>query len=236
LSKNADPDLRVYAVWFNMLFGDSRERWDGDGVTDPRVRHFWDEQRLVGTLGLAPALVTKGLIDYLANPTQGLHSRSGDLLSRMNNDVGGIEDVVSQTVFGLVANVVTLAATLALMLALDWRLTVAALVLMPLVLIPSRYVGQVTYRARKRTQEKLAKMSSAQIGIVFQDTFLFHASVRQNLLYARPEASTPNWSRQPGLPTSMSSSTRCPMGTTRSSASAGTVSAAARSNESRSPA
>jgi hypothetical protein len=31
-----------------MLFGDSRERWDGDGVTDPRVRHFWDEQKLVG--------------------------------------------------------------------------------------------------------------------------------------------------------------------------------------------
>jgi hypothetical protein len=38
----------VYVVWFNMLFGDSRDRWDGDGVTDPRVRHFWDEQKVVG--------------------------------------------------------------------------------------------------------------------------------------------------------------------------------------------
>jgi hypothetical protein len=38
----------VYVVWFNMLFGDSRDRWDGDGLVDPRVHHFWDEQKVVG--------------------------------------------------------------------------------------------------------------------------------------------------------------------------------------------
>ena len=48
MGKNADPNLRVYTVWFNMLYGDSRASWDGDGVTDPRVQHFWDEQKLVG--------------------------------------------------------------------------------------------------------------------------------------------------------------------------------------------
>jgi ATP-binding cassette, subfamily B, bacterial len=167
-------------------------------------------------VGLAPALVTKGVIDYLANPTGGVgplavlvaagvaaslggglvgvlraflqtsisqgimfdlreelfdrllrqsvgfftSRRSGDLLSRMSNDVGGIQDVVSETVFGLVSDVVTVASTLALMLALDWRLTLAALVLMPIVLVPSRYVGKATYRARKQTQEKLSQMSS----------------------------------------------------------------------------
>jgi ATP-binding cassette subfamily B protein len=102
------------------------------------------------------------LFDRLLGQSVGFftHSRSGDLLSRMNNDVGGIEDVVSETVFGLVANVVTLGATLALMVALDWRLTLAAVVLMPLVLVPSRYVGRATYRARKRTQEKLAEMTT----------------------------------------------------------------------------
>jgi hypothetical protein len=31
-----------------MLYGDARDRWDGGGVTDPRVRHFWDEQKTVG--------------------------------------------------------------------------------------------------------------------------------------------------------------------------------------------
>jgi hypothetical protein len=48
LSKNSQADLRVYAVWFNMLFGDSRGAWTGDGLVDPRVRHFWDEQKAVG--------------------------------------------------------------------------------------------------------------------------------------------------------------------------------------------
>ena len=49
LAKNPSADLRVYAVWFNMLFGDSRSRWDGDGMADPRVVHLWDEQKVVGT-------------------------------------------------------------------------------------------------------------------------------------------------------------------------------------------
>jgi ATP-binding cassette subfamily B protein len=171
---------------------------------------------LMAGLGLVPALVTKGVIDYLANPTAGISplvllvsagvgaslaggligvlrtfqqtaisqgimfdlreqlfdrlllqsvgfftsSRSGVLLSRMCNDVGGIQDVVSETVFGLVSDVVTVGSTLALMLALDWRLTLAAVVLMPIVLVPTRYVGQATYRARKETQEKLSQMSS----------------------------------------------------------------------------
>src|SRR5260370_2102782 len=78
----------------------------------------------------------------------------------MSSDVGGIKDVVSEPVFGLVSDVITVATTLALMLALDWRLSLAALVLMPIVLLPSRYVGKATYRIRKQTQEKLSQMSS----------------------------------------------------------------------------
>jgi hypothetical protein len=49
LASNPSADLRAYTVWFNMLFGDSRQRWDGAGMTDPRVQHFWDEQKVVGT-------------------------------------------------------------------------------------------------------------------------------------------------------------------------------------------
>ncbi len=166
-------------------------------------------------LGLVPALVTKGLIDYLAHPQAGLeplalivgagvgaaiaggligmlqsylstsisegimydlreqlfgrllkqsvgffiNSRSGDLISRMDNDIAGVEDVISDTVFGLVTSGIVLVTTLALMLSLDWRLTLAALLVLPVFLYPSRRIGQLTYRARKRTQEKLAEMS-----------------------------------------------------------------------------
>ena len=87
-------------------------------------------------------------------------SRTGDLLSRMNNDVGGIADVVSDTVFGTVSSLVVALSTLAVMVRLDWRLTLAALVLLPLVLVPSRAVGRANYRARQRVQEKLAEASS----------------------------------------------------------------------------
>ena len=88
-----------------------------------------------------------------------ISSRSGDLLSRMDNDIAGVEDVISDTVFGLITSVIVLVTTLALMVSLDWRLTLAAILILPLFLYPSRRIGELTYRARKRTQEKLAEMS-----------------------------------------------------------------------------
>jgi ATP-binding cassette, subfamily B, bacterial len=102
------------------------------------------------------------LFDRLMDQSVGFYisKRSGDLLSRMNNDVGGVQDVVSDTVFGLVASLITLVTTVALMVTLDWRLTLAAVALMPLVLVPSRYVGEATYRARKQTQEKLGEIGA----------------------------------------------------------------------------
>ena len=48
LDKNPSAQVQVYAVWFDMLPGDSRAAWDGDGLTDPRVVHLWDEQKVVG--------------------------------------------------------------------------------------------------------------------------------------------------------------------------------------------
>ncbi|HEY3063904.1 MAG TPA: hypothetical protein VGL99_33455 [Chloroflexota bacterium] len=49
LSKHPQADLDVYVVWFNMFPGDTRWRWDGDEMTDPRVVHYSDERESVGT-------------------------------------------------------------------------------------------------------------------------------------------------------------------------------------------
>jgi len=87
-------------------------------------------------------------------------SRTGEVLSRIDNDVGGIQDVVSDTVLGLVANAIVLPTTLAVMVALNWRLTVVALVLLPLTIVPTRRAGQRTYQARKRTQEQLGRIGA----------------------------------------------------------------------------
>ena len=53
LNRQSRTGLRVYAVWFNMYPGDAREKWPSTLLTDPRVIHYWDEARAVGTAYLA---------------------------------------------------------------------------------------------------------------------------------------------------------------------------------------
>jgi hypothetical protein len=48
LEKRRDARLKVYAVWFEMIAGDARPRWPSALLSDPRVEHFWDAERLVG--------------------------------------------------------------------------------------------------------------------------------------------------------------------------------------------
>jgi ATP-binding cassette, subfamily B, bacterial len=87
-------------------------------------------------------------------------TRTGDVMSRLSNDVNGVQSVVSDTIFSLVNNVVILASTVVLMLAFDWKLTIAALLVLPAFLLPTRQVGKATFQARKATQGKLAEMTA----------------------------------------------------------------------------
>jgi hypothetical protein len=48
LDVRKESDLRVYAIWFSMYPTDLRERWPADVLTDPRVVHWWDDERAVG--------------------------------------------------------------------------------------------------------------------------------------------------------------------------------------------
>jgi ATP-binding cassette subfamily B protein len=86
--------------------------------------------------------------------------KAGDLLSRINTDIDGIEDVVTDTVFGLVSNILVTAATLALMVTFSWPLTLAVLALIPLVGLPTCKAGRATYAARGRTQRQRGTMSA----------------------------------------------------------------------------
>jgi ATP-binding cassette subfamily B protein len=86
--------------------------------------------------------------------------KAGDLLSRINTDIDGVEDVVTDTVFGLVSNILVTVATLALMVTFSWPLTLAVLVMIPLVGLPTRKAGQATYAARGRTQRQRGAMSA----------------------------------------------------------------------------
>src|SRR6266700_160026 len=88
------------------------------------------------------------------------HRKAGDLLSRINTDIDGVEDVVADTVFGLVSNALVTIATLVLMLRFSWPLTLAVLVMIPLVALPARRAGRATYTARGRTQSYRGQMTA----------------------------------------------------------------------------
>jgi ABC-type multidrug transport system fused ATPase/permease subunit len=68
-------------------------------------------------------------------------TRTGALVSRLGNDVVGAQRAFSDTLSGVVGNLVTLALTLAVMLSISWQITVLSLVLTPLFLLPARRIG-----------------------------------------------------------------------------------------------
>jgi ATP-binding cassette, subfamily B, bacterial len=87
-------------------------------------------------------------------------TRTGDVMSRLSNDVNGVQSVVSDTIFSLVSNVVVLASTIVLMVTYDWRLTIAALLVIPAFVLPTQRVGRTTFDARKQTQGKLSELTA----------------------------------------------------------------------------
>ena len=75
-------------------------------------------------------------------------TRTGALVSRLNNDVIGAQRAFSDTLSGVVGNVVTLALTLVVMLTLSWQVTLLALVLLPVFVMPARRIGRRLAAAR----------------------------------------------------------------------------------------
>jgi ATP-binding cassette, subfamily B, bacterial len=69
-------------------------------------------------------------------------TQTGSVMSRLNNDVIGAQNAVTSTLGSVVSNVVVLVTTLATMIILEWRLTVLALVLLPVFIIPAKRVGR----------------------------------------------------------------------------------------------
>jgi len=68
-------------------------------------------------------------------------TQTGALISRLNNDVIGAQTAVTSTLGSVVSNVVVLITTLGAMLALEWRLTLLSLVVLPLFILPAKRVG-----------------------------------------------------------------------------------------------
>lgn len=81
-------------------------------------------------------------------------TQTGSLISRLNNDVIGAQSAVTSTLGSAVSNVVVLVTTLAAMLALEWRLTVLSLIVLPIFIVPAKRVGR-----------KLQEIAREQMGL-----------------------------------------------------------------------
>src|SRR4051794_41751247 len=86
-------------------------------------------------------------------------THTGEVQSRIANDIGGIDNVVTSTATSIMSNVTTVLATLVAMLLLDWRLAVFSLVLLPFFLWLTRKVGQERKRITTVRQGRLPEMS-----------------------------------------------------------------------------
>jgi ATP-binding cassette subfamily B protein len=87
-------------------------------------------------------------------------TKSGVIQSRLQNDVGGVSNVLTNTVATVVGNSVTVVASLISMLILSWQLTIVALFLMPLMAFVQQRIGQMRARIAASTQESLSRMTS----------------------------------------------------------------------------
>jgi len=87
-------------------------------------------------------------------------TRTGEVQSRISNDIGGVQSVVTNTATQITSNVTTVVATMIGMLILSWQLALFAFALIPFFVLLTRRVGNERRRIAKTTQETLADISS----------------------------------------------------------------------------
>ncbi|WP_406116039.1 ABC transporter ATP-binding protein [Streptomyces sp. NBC_01014] len=87
-------------------------------------------------------------------------TRTGEVQSRIANDIGGMQATVTSTATSLVSNLTAVIATVVAMLALDWRLTIVSMLLLPVFVWISRRVGRERKRITTQRQKQMAVMAA----------------------------------------------------------------------------
>lgn len=108
-------------------------------------------------------------------------TRTGALVSRLNNDVIGAQRAFANTLSGVVSNLVTLLLTLAVMLTLSWQITLLALVLLPVFVLPARRMG-----TRMARMQREAAALNAAMGTRMTERFSAPGATLVKL-FGRPE-------------------------------------------------
>ena len=87
-------------------------------------------------------------------------NKTGELMSRLNSDVIGAQSAVTNTLVDVTTNLIQVAGTLAIMLALEWRLTVLGLAVLPIFLLLGRRFGKALREVSRQSMERNARMNA----------------------------------------------------------------------------
>lgn len=118
------------------------------------------------------------------------HTQLGELISRLNNDVVGAQTAISHTLVTLVTNFIEILSILAVMLTLEWRLTLMGIIILPLFIIAARRLGRVFREiARKQMQ------TNARMNATMNETLNIGGALLVKL-FGRTEAETERFARR----------------------------------------
>lgn len=119
-------------------------------------------------------------------------TRTGALVSRLNNDVIGAQRAFANTLSGVVSNLVTLLLTLAVMLTLSWQITLLALLLLPVFVLPARRMG-----SRMARMQREAAALNAAMGTRMTERFSAPGATLVKL-FGRPEEESAEFAARAG--------------------------------------
>ena len=85
--------------------------------------------------------------------------KQGDIITRMNTDISGVSSVISGTMSSIVSNIATVVTTLVALFTMSWQLALVGIVVLPLLILPTKRVGKKRYRLLKDSQAKSDEMN-----------------------------------------------------------------------------
>ncbi|MEU5994184.1 ABC transporter ATP-binding protein [Spirillospora sp. NPDC047418] len=119
-----------------------------------------------------------------------MRAQTGSLVSRLNNDVIGAQRALTTTLSSVVSNVISLVLVLATMMFLSWQVTLIALLLLPIFVLPAKWVGK---RLQRVSREQM--VLDAEMGSLMTERFNVAGAMLAKL-YGRPAEEEENFSRR----------------------------------------
>ncbi len=88
------------------------------------------------------------------------NTKVGEMMSRLNNDVVGAQNAISNTIVSIITNIVQTIAVLIVMLSLEWRLTIVSILILPLFILAARRMGGLLRDISRKQMDSMAKLNA----------------------------------------------------------------------------